>query len=54
LLGHKGAHADLTRELCERLRTGELTAATPGLLAALRANVLDELAIDQPNYRHEG
>jgi len=54
LLGHKGAHADLTRELCERLRAGELTSATPGLLAALRANVLDELAIDQPNYRHEG
>ncbi|MFI4966513.1 MAG: hypothetical protein ACHP9T_14240 [Caulobacterales bacterium] len=27
---------------------------TPGLLAALRANVLDQLAIDQPNYRHDG
>jgi len=54
ILGHGGAPADLNRELCERLRSGDLTAASPGLLAALRANVLDQLAIDQPNYRHEG
>jgi hypothetical protein len=54
VLGHDGVHADLTAELCERLRTGELNVQTPGLLAALRANVLEQLAIDQPNYRHEG
>jgi hypothetical protein len=28
-------------------------AATPGLLAALRGNVLDQLAIDQPTYKHD-
>jgi hypothetical protein len=54
VLGHDGVHADLTTELCERLRTGELGVQTPGLMAALRANVLEQLAIDQPNYRHEG
>jgi hypothetical protein len=53
VLGHPGAHAELTSELCARLRSGELHAQTPGLLAALRANVLDQLAIDQPNYRHQ-
>ena len=54
VLGHDGVHADLTTELCDRLRTGELVVHTPGLMAALRANVLEQLAIDQPNYRHEG
>lgn len=54
VLGHDGGHAELTTELCERLRSAELSVETPGLLAALRGNVLDQLAIDQPNYRHEG
>jgi hypothetical protein len=54
LLDHAGAIDDLNRDLCERLRAGRMDAATPGLLAALRANVLEQLAIDQPNYRHEG
>jgi hypothetical protein len=53
ILGHGGSYRGLTWELCEKLRSGEMGAATPGLLAALRGNVLDQLAIDQPNYRHE-
>jgi murein L,D-transpeptidase YcbB/YkuD len=53
VLGHPGAYADLTAELCARLRDGDLDAATPGLLVALRANTLDQLAIDQPTYKHE-
>ena len=53
LLDHGGAHADLNAELCERIRTGAMTVETPGLLAALKANTLEQLAIDQPNYRHE-
>jgi hypothetical protein len=54
VLGRQGGHAELTTELCERLRSGELGVATPGLMATLRANVLEQIAIDQPNYRHEG
>ena len=54
ILGHGGTYAGLNWELCEKLRAGDLDAETPGLLAALRGNVLDQLAIDQPNYRHEG
>ena len=53
VLGHDGSFADLTTELCAKLQAGELDTATPGLLAALRANVLEQLAIDQPSYRHE-
>ncbi|MES2722448.1 MAG: DUF6285 domain-containing protein [Pseudomonadota bacterium] len=50
LLGHTGSYEDLTAELCARLQAGELDAETPGLLAALRANAEDQVAIDQPNY----
>lgn len=50
LLGHGGSFEALTAELCEQLRTGAMDAATPGLLAALRANAQDQVAIDQPNY----
>ena len=54
LLGHRGDFASLNREVCERLKAGQMDVATPGLIAALKANVLEQLAIDQPNYRHEG
>jgi hypothetical protein len=54
LLDYRGSFETLNSDLCRRLRAGEMTAETPGLLTALKANVLDQLAIDQPNYRHEG
>ena len=54
ILGHGGTYEGLNWELCEKLRSGDLDAGTPGLLPVLRANVLDQLAIDQPGYRHEG
>jgi hypothetical protein len=53
ILGHGGTYEGLVWELCEKLRSGELGVETPGLLAALRANTLDQLAIDQPSYKHE-
>lgn len=53
LLGHAGSHEDLHAELCARIRSGELTVETPGLLAALKANTMEQLAVDQPGYRHE-
>jgi hypothetical protein len=54
VLGHGGSHAELNAELCARIRAGELTVETPGLLPALRVMALDQLAIDQPSYRYEG
>ena len=53
VLGHDGDFAVLNAELCDRIRSGELTVETPGLLAALRTMAMDQLAIDQPSYRHE-
>lgn len=54
LLGHAGDFTALNAELCERIRSGELTVETPRLLPALKVMALDQLAIDQPKYRHEG
>jgi hypothetical protein len=54
LLGHAGDQADLNSELCAKIRAGELTVETPGLLAAMQVIARDQLAIDQPNYRPEG
>ncbi|QOF77871.1 DUF6285 domain-containing protein [Variovorax sp. 38R] len=52
LLG-PGAPTDLAeanRLLCTRIGTGELDAATPGLIDHLRQTTRDKLAIDQPGY----
>jgi uncharacterized protein DUF6285 len=53
ILGHGGTYEGLVWELCEKLRSGELGVETAGVLAALRANTLDQLAIDQPTYKHD-
>ncbi len=54
VLGHGGDFAELNAELCERIRSGELTRETPGLLVALTVMARDQIAIDQPSYRPEG
>lgn len=53
LLGHDGDFAALNSELCAKIRSGELTVETPGLLTALGVMAKDQLAIDQPKYRPE-
>lgn len=53
LLDRSGSFEDLNGELCDRIRVGELTVETPGLLETLRATTFEQLAIDQPSYRHE-
>jgi hypothetical protein len=50
LLGRDGELADLNRELCARLRSGELGLHTPGLAEHLRETTLAKLAVDQPKY----
>ena len=54
VLGHAGTHADLNTELCARIRSGDLTVATPGLLGALQVMARAQIAIDQPSYKPEG
>jgi hypothetical protein len=50
LLGHDGSLDQLNRELCARIRAGELGLATPGLAEHLRATTYAKLAVDQPKY----
>ena len=50
LLGRDGSLAELNRELCARIRSGEIGLATPGLAEHLRATTLAKLAVDQPRY----
>jgi hypothetical protein len=54
LLGVSGNVNTLNAVLCERLRSGDMDAETPGLLTALKANITDQIAIDQPNYSATG
>jgi hypothetical protein len=50
LLGSVGTLDESNRELCRRIRSGELDASSPALLDHLRATTLDKLAVDQPKY----
>jgi hypothetical protein len=49
-LGHFGTIDGLRAELCGRLRSGQLTPETPGLLEALTAAVMAKVAVDNPRY----
>jgi hypothetical protein len=54
VLGKSGGYDELNAELCARIRSGEFTVETPGLMPALRVMATNQLAIDQPSYRPEG
>ena len=54
VLGRTGTYDELNSELCARIRAGELTVDSPGLLAALQVMAKNQLAIDQPSYKPEG
>jgi hypothetical protein len=49
-IGHQGTLAALRAELCGRLRAGQLTPETPGLLEALTLATVAKLAVDNPRY----
>lgn len=49
-LGHEAGLDALRAEICGRLRAGQLTPETPGLLAALSTAVLAKVAVDNPRY----
>ncbi len=50
LLRHDGTLLDLNRELCKRIRGGEIGLETPGLAEHLTVTTRDKVGIDQPNY----
>lgn len=49
-LEHDAGLDALRAELCGRLRSGQLTPETPGLLEALQAAVVAKLSVDNPRY----
>lgn len=50
LLGRDDTLLASNRELCRRIRSGEIDRGTPGLMEHLRATTLAKLAVDQPRY----
>ncbi|MGN6149106.1 MAG: DUF6285 domain-containing protein [Rhizomicrobium sp.] len=50
LLGQDGSLEGLNRELCERIRGGEIDIESDALRQHLELTTLDKVAIDQPNY----
>lgn len=49
-LGHDASLDAARAEVCGRLRMGQLTPETPGLLAALTTATLAKVAVDNPRY----
>ncbi len=49
-LDHDAPLDKLRAELCGRLRSGQLTPETPGLIEALTDAVLAKVAVDNPRY----
>jgi hypothetical protein len=49
-IGHQGSLAALRAEIFGRLRAGQLTPETPGLLEALTVALLAKVAVDNPRY----
>jgi Domain of unknown function (DUF6285) len=50
LLGIDGALIDLNRALAEKVASGEVDLATPGLSEHLWQTTMAKLAVDQPSY----
>ncbi len=50
LLGQTGTLEELNRELCKRIRTGQIDPLDPALQAHLITTTLAKVEIDQPNY----
>jgi len=50
LLGIKGSLDELNRELCRRIRTGDIGVSTAGLGDHMRSTTIDKVGIDQPTY----
>lgn len=50
LLGHDGDWTSLNSELCAKIRDGEIAPTDARLLAHLKASIIDQVRIDQPQY----
>ncbi len=50
ILGRDGTWAELNEALCAGIEDGSIDAADPAVMAHLKASIIDQVRIDQPNY----
>jgi len=50
ILGRDGTWAELNEALCTGIEDGSIDAADPTVMAHLKASIIDQVRIDQPNY----
>lgn len=50
ILGRDGTWTELNEALCTGIEDGSIDAADPAVMAHLKASIIDQVRIDQPNY----
>jgi hypothetical protein len=50
ILGRDGTWTELNEALCIGIEDGSIDAADPAVMAHLKASIIDQVRIDQPNY----
>ena len=50
ILGRDGDFATLNAALCDGIQDGSIDAFDPAVLAHMKASIIDQVRIDQPNY----
>ncbi|MBP7705556.1 MAG: protein kinase [Caulobacter sp.] len=50
ILGRDGTWTDLNDALCAGIEDGSIDASAPAVMAHLKASIIDQVRIDQPNY----
>ncbi|MES2032848.1 MAG: DUF6285 domain-containing protein [Pseudomonadota bacterium] len=50
ILGRDGTWAELNDALCTGIEDGSIDASSPAVMAHMKASIIDQVRIDQPNY----
>ncbi len=50
ILGRDGDFTELNAALCDGIQDGSINAFDPAVMAHLKASIIDQVRIDQPNY----
>lgn len=51
LLGRDGDFAELNAALCDGIQDGSIDPLDPAVIAHMKASIIDQVRIDQPQYR---
>ena len=50
ILGRDGTWTELNDALCTGIENGSIDASDPAVMAHMKASIIDQVRIDQPNY----